>query len=229
MRRLALGLLVLVAFSPSLARAATRTYSTGALHRAIPDDGFLDQSILVRDSGPVSKVVVSLRIEHPADSELTLSLISPGGRTILLSRKRGGSGADYGRGRGCGGPLTVFDSDYGDPIAKGTAPFANFSYEPEQKLSALNSAGAYGRWRLRVSDDAVGNTGVLRCVKLEVNRNVVETRKARKGASKRRSPTANEPTRSIVCACASADQGGSPSTRRSRASTAATARAAGCS
>lgn len=182
MRWLAFPLAVLALAAPSLARAATRIYSTRALHQVIPDGGSVERGIVVRDRGPISRVAVSVRIQHPADGELTLSLISPAGRTILLSARRGGDGANFGTGAGCGGGLTVFDSDYGDPIAKGTAPFDDLAYEPEQKLSSLNGETAFGKWRLRVEDALSGNTGVLRCAKLEISRNVVETRRVRKGA-----------------------------------------------
>src|SRR5438128_479964 len=58
-------------------RAATKTYSSHQLHTAIPDGGTLDKSISVPDAGPVSFAAVGVRIVHPRDSDLTISLLSP--------------------------------------------------------------------------------------------------------------------------------------------------------
>ena len=98
LRRLAL-LFPLVALAlAGGARAATKTYSSHQLHTAIPDGGTLDKSISVPDAGPVSFAAVGVRIVHPRDSDLTISLLSPRGTRILLSAGRGGDGANFGSG-----------------------------------------------------------------------------------------------------------------------------------
>src|SRR5262245_4602143 len=84
--------LTLAAGSP----AATQTYTSHQLHAAIPDGGSLVRSLQVPDPGPVSFIAVGVRITHPHAADLTLTLVSPGGHTVVLSRNEGGAGADYG-------------------------------------------------------------------------------------------------------------------------------------
>lgn len=174
MRRAALLLpLVLVAVAAP-APAATRTYSSGQLHAAIPDGGgTLVEPIRVPDSGPVSFVAVGVRIVHPRDSDLSLTLVSPAGTEIPLSTNEGGDGANFGSdAKTCDGVLAWFESDALDPVSAEKAPFAG-EQRPEQPLTALDGKQARGRWSLRISDDAAGAAGTLLCWQLELSRNVV--------------------------------------------------------
>jgi subtilisin-like proprotein convertase family protein len=156
---------------------ATGQYSSGNLQAAIPDPGRLDDGIVVPDSGPVSNVSVSVRLDHPRDSDLTLALVSPRGTEVVLSRKRGYDGANYGRGpRSCLGDETVFE-DGGIPIASDTAPFVGV-YTPEERLAALRVEDARGLWTLRVTDDVTGKAGTLFCWSLTIGRRVQEHRQA---------------------------------------------------
>jgi hypothetical protein len=121
----------------------------------------------------VSFVAVGVRIVHPRDSDLTISIVSPHGTTIPLSAGRGGDGANFGTGaKGCSGELTWFESDGLDSITTSTAPFAG-EYRPEKPLAALNGQEARGRWTLRVDDRAAGSAGMLLCWQLELSRNVL--------------------------------------------------------
>jgi subtilisin-like proprotein convertase family protein len=177
-------LLLLAALSISVAAApaggATRTYSTGPLAHQIPDVGSVDVPLTVLDKGPVSYVEVSARIDHPRDSDLTLTLVSPSGTTVLLSARRGGAGRNYGVGRPCGFGATLFGEE-GDPIGQAKAPFGHDLFLPEQPLSRLHGEEAAGTWRLRVADDAPGAVGRIRCFKLRLSRDVVSTRTAASG------------------------------------------------
>jgi subtilisin-like proprotein convertase family protein len=140
------------------------------------------RSIDVPDAGPVSFVAVGVRIDHPRDSDLTLTLISPRGRKVVLSAARGGTGADYGSGpKGCSGNLAWFESDALDPVSTQAPPFAE-EQRPEQPLSALNNQEARGRWSLRVDDGAAGARGTLLCWQLELGRNVLEHIRVKQGA-----------------------------------------------
>src|SRR5262249_28613588 len=116
MRRLALLALVLIAPAAAPAHAATNEYSTGNVKVRIGDR--LDQAIDVPDSGPISFVRVSFRIGTPQTSALSISLISPKGTEEPLVVRRS-SGADFGSDeKGCGGIVTVLDSDTtGNPIS----------------------------------------------------------------------------------------------------------------
>jgi subtilisin-like proprotein convertase family protein len=173
MRRLLLILpFALLALAGS-APAATATYTSHQLHLGIPDGGTVRSSIAVPDSGPVSFVAVGVRIVHPRDSDLAISVVSPRGTTVPLSTSRGGNGANFGTGaRGCSGELTWFESDALDSVATGKAPFSG-EFRPERPLTALNGQRARGRWTLRVTDGEAGATGMLLCWQLELSRNVL--------------------------------------------------------
>ena len=167
------ALLVLLALAVS-APAATRTYSSGQLHAAIPDgSGTLVKSMDVPDRGPVSFVAVGVRIVHPRDSDLALTLVSPAGTEIPLSTHEGGSGADFGsEAKGCDGVLAWFESDAFDAVSTQTAPFTD-DQRPERPLTALYGQQAHGRWSLRVSDGTAGAAGTLLCWQIELSRNVL--------------------------------------------------------
>lgn len=181
MRRLLLltplALLALATTSP----AATTTYTSHQLHAAIPDTGSVTRSIHVPDAGPVSFLAVGVRILHPRDRDLTLSLIDPRGHKVVLSAAVGGAGADYGSGaKGCSGQLAWFESDALDPVSTQTAPFAG-EQRPEQPLTRLYGQDARGRWSLEVDDRTAGATGTLLCWELELSRNVLQHVRAASG------------------------------------------------
>ena len=178
--------LVLIVLAVS-APAATRTYTSHQLHTPIPDGGTVASAITVPDRGPVSFVAIGVRIAHPRDSDLTISVVSPRGTRVPLSIRRGGDGANFGSGpKGCSGQLTWFESsesDTPDPISTGTAPFAGY-FKPDRPLSRLYGQESGGRWTLSVTDAAAGATGTLLCWQLQLGRNVVEhLRAAQDGVS----------------------------------------------
>jgi subtilisin-like proprotein convertase family protein len=158
-----------------------KTYSSGRLAAAIPDLARLERSLVVPDAGPVSRVAVSVRLAHPRDRDLTLSLVSPSGTEVLLVAGRGGDGRDFGRGRpDCAGTFTIFMDNPDLSIREGRAPFAD-TYAPERPLAALRREQAQGRWTLRIADGAAEASGTLLCWKLEVSRDVVEVVRSRQG------------------------------------------------
>jgi subtilisin-like proprotein convertase family protein len=173
MRRLLLLVPIALLALAGSAPAATSTYTSHQLHLGISAGATTQSSIAVPDSGPVSFVAVGVRIAHPRDSDLTISILSPQGTAVPLSSGRGGDGANFGSGpKGCSGELTWFDSDGLDSIQTAEAPFGG-EFRPEQPLGALNGQEARGRWTLRVADSAAGATGQLLCWQLELSRNVV--------------------------------------------------------
>jgi subtilisin-like proprotein convertase family protein len=130
----------------------------------------------VPDKGPVSYLEVGLRIDHPRDSDLTLSLVSPAGTAVVLVAKRGGNGRNFGAGPGCD-QLAYFADDNFEPAARAKAPFLD-DVKPDGKLAALNGTEASGQWKLRVADDRSGAAGTVRCWQLTVSRDVVQTQSA---------------------------------------------------
>ncbi|MFN2466653.1 MAG: proprotein convertase P-domain-containing protein [Gaiellaceae bacterium] len=170
----------LTAVAAPSAPAATRTYSSGVLAKALVDPGVTEHALKVRDAGPVSHVSVSLRLDHPDTSQLTVSLVSPSGRRIALVRRQG-PGRDLGTGRGCDGQLSSFDDEYGADIAEAEPPFADGPYAAAEPLRRLYGERARGRWRLRIDDAEPGGRGVLRCWRLNLSRAVVESKLVRRG------------------------------------------------
>ena len=111
MRSLALRLLtpalLLAAAAP--APAATGVYSSGDLALAIPDPGVVEHAITVPDAGLVEDVTVRIRLDHPSDDDLELSLVGPDGTTVVLANHQGAEdGANFGAGsRDCRGSRTA--------------------------------------------------------------------------------------------------------------------------
>src|SRR5262249_30166330 len=97
-------------------------------------------------------VTVKLNITHTYDSDLIIQLVSPSGRVVTLSNRRGGSGDNY--------TNTVFDSTASIPIRNGSAPFAG-TYAPDGSLTIFHSKDAKGTWELEVSDVAYLDQGTL--------------------------------------------------------------------
>lgn len=178
MRRLLLSSAVLLLVTAGPAHAATRTYSTGTINA--PVGASFERSLTVPDSGPVSFVRVSFRITSPDTSALEISLVSPTGTEVALVGGRG-AGADFGSDeRGCGGFLTVLDSDETtNPIAAASAPFADGPYRAEGKLTSFYGENARGRWTLRITNG--GRPARLNCFMLDISRNVPQALTVRSG------------------------------------------------
>lgn len=161
------------------AEAATKIYSTGPVALTIGETA--TAALHVRDRGPVSGVTAAVRIDFPRTGDLRLVLRSPAGTSVVLAANRGGPGRNFGTGKGCGGQLTVFDSQSSSPIREGKAPFGESPYRPEQSLARLHGEEAAGRWTLSIENPRQTRAGSLRCWQLTVSRNVLERRVAQRG------------------------------------------------
>jgi hypothetical protein len=124
----------------------------------------------IQDGAVTAITSVGTRISHTFDGDLTINLISPGGRFIPLATRRGSSGAGYGTGAtSCGGSLVNFSDLATTPIATpGNTPPAPITgtFKPEQPLSGVVGGPARGNWILLVSDQAGGDTGTLHAFSL---------------------------------------------------------------
>jgi hypothetical protein len=93
-----------------------------------------------------------------------------------------GTGAGFGGGRGCKGTATVIDADMDtNPIAEGSAPFADGPYRAEGSLKKLYGEEARGRWRLRIQNSGT-RSATLECLELDISRDVPEKLVARAGS-----------------------------------------------
>jgi subtilisin-like proprotein convertase family protein len=156
--------------------AATKEYSSGPVRIRIHPGASVSSSITVPDAGPVSHLSVQVRIVHPHDAGLSLMLTAPDGTQVPLVRNRGGSGGGFGSGPvSCRGQFAVFE-DSGTPAAQGDAPFVAGPYRPERPLATFNGKEASGSWLLTVDAAAGAASGTIVCWRLDVSRDVVETR-----------------------------------------------------
>lgn len=121
---------------------------------AIPDaDPAGTKSVIaVTDDKTVLDVDLLVEIAHTFTGDLTLQLLTPGGQTIALANRRGGSGDNFAG--------TLFDDEALVPIADGTAPFSE-SFQPDGLLAAADGINANGNWELRVVDNAGSDTGTI--------------------------------------------------------------------
>lgn len=112
--------------------------------RTIPDNDTsgIESRLTIANSGRVTRLIVSVDIEHTFIGDLLVSLTTPGGRTILLHNRAGG---------------------HADNLAK--------SYDSDS-LAALAAAigdQVQGDWTLRVSDRAGLDVGTLRRWALDIS------------------------------------------------------------
>lgn len=112
---------------------------------------------------------VRLLIRHPWAADLHISLVSPGGKTVLLSENNGGGQDNYGNpyAANCNGYMT-FSAASCFPIKTANAPFTANPVKPEQSLLDFNdnTTNPIGDWTLLICDDTELDTGRLDFVHL---------------------------------------------------------------
>jgi subtilisin-like proprotein convertase family protein len=148
----------------------TSTYSTGNIAVPIPDVSTVEVPLNVPDVGGVLKAQALVRLDHTFDSDLRISLVSPGGTptVVTLSNRHGGSGDNYGSGANdCSGTPTTFNDSAATPISAGAPPFDG-TFRPDAPLSAVNGLPSAGAWKLRVEDLAAADVGTIGCFKLKI-------------------------------------------------------------
>ena len=119
--------------------------------------GVTEVIIQVIDNLPIIDVDVKVNISHTYNQDLTLSLIHPDGREIILSQNQGGSGNNYNN--------TIFDAEATTPIQSGSSPYSG-TYIPQGDLASLYNSLSEGSWRFKVVDDATQDTGIIEAVEL---------------------------------------------------------------
>ncbi len=101
---------------------------------------------------PIGNLDVRFSAAHTYDSDLVVSLTSPGGTTSELFRRVGGSGDNF--------QDTLLDDEAPTTIANGTAPF-NGSFKPSSSLTVFEGENPTGSWKLAVTDSFFGDSGKL--------------------------------------------------------------------
>src|SRR5262249_35967568 len=89
---------------------------------AIRDNGTTTSTITINQAPTSADLNVRINIRHTRDSDLNITLPSPGGASVLLVNRRGGSGNNFNN--------TAFDDEDPTSIVAGIAPFAG-TYRPE--------------------------------------------------------------------------------------------------
>lgn len=166
-----------IAASPAAPPARTAATFTGtadiAAPVAIPDGGAATPGaavvsrITVADSRPLLDLDVTTRIKHTFSSDLTVTLTSPRGTTVVLYGSRL-SWTDPNAPGVIAGRDDVFNGRVFDDQAaqEGTATVfqdnvATPAIVPEGALGAFIGENPQGQWTLRVTDDDAGETGTL--------------------------------------------------------------------
>jgi len=111
-----------------------KTHAFTDLRAAIPDDSDagVEKSFAIAQDGAIVDLKVKLKITHPYVGDLTVSLTSPAGTTVVLHNGTGGGN---------------------DNIDK--------TYTAGDGLRAFNGQDATGDWVLSVKDSAAQDTGTL--------------------------------------------------------------------
>ena len=149
--------------------------NTCAQNLAIVDDGCITDDVLYAGftiSGQPNSLGTNVGLEsvdiiltHTWRADLLISLISPSGQEVQLVNGRGGENNNFGNNANC--PTAVFKlKDGGNALS--TIPLTNNvtgTYAPEQAL-ALFTGDPNGAWALRICDDAGGDSGALRFLRL---------------------------------------------------------------
>ena len=136
--------------------AQTFSVSPGVL---IPDNATTNYTMAVSglptqmNLANIGIEAAQININHTKDVDLTITLISPGGRLVKIIQNNGGSGANF--------TNTLFYDTIPVNINAGVAPF-NSSFAPYESLSSFNDlANPNGTWTLRIRDQTATNTGTL--------------------------------------------------------------------
>src|SRR5262249_7035646 len=116
---------------------STITLNSGTLNLPIQDFHTTTSTLNVSQDLNISKLTVTLNINHTWDGDLYIRLRGPDGTTIVLYNRRGGSGHNI---------RATFDDAAATSIGTGKAPF-NGSFRPEQALSAFNGKNTKGAWQ----------------------------------------------------------------------------------
>ena len=130
--------------------------SQGVTSSTIPITG--DPSLNV--SKAVGSIQVTVSLIYPTDGNLTLTLIAPGGQTVILYQNPNDKGQSF--------TNTTFSDSAAGSISGGTAPYTG-TFRPVQPLSGLDGIQAVGNWQLQVSGGIGPNGGILQSWSLSIN------------------------------------------------------------
>ncbi len=143
------------AYQSSSITVTTTPSFTNSTSTPIPDVSTITSSINTTGLTSASLTSVCLNINHTFDADLDITLICPGGISLLLTADNGSLNNNY--------TNTCFNLTSAQVITAGAAPFSSATgYIPQGgPLSNLNGCTPNGAWQLQVTDDAGGDVGTL--------------------------------------------------------------------
>jgi subtilisin-like proprotein convertase family protein len=128
--------------------ALSATFVSDHVPRMIPGVGSVESELNISGAATsISQITLEVTIAHTQIGELTLTLTSPSGTSVVLSANNGGAGDDM--------VNTIFDDTASVSIVNGTAPLTG-QYLPENPLTTFNGENANGMWTLTVDDSTYG-------------------------------------------------------------------------
>ncbi len=111
---------------------------------------------------------IDLVVRHTWIADMTIQLISPGGVTVDLVTNRYDDGNNLGTPGSCPNVLFTLQNG-GAALSDVAASNVNGVFTPEQSLSLFNNgSNPNGTWTLRVCDEATGDDGDVRYVRLNL-------------------------------------------------------------
>jgi subtilisin family serine protease len=135
-----------------LVAPTSQTFAAADPPLPILDNQTTRSAIVINQDLQITDVNVQLTLTHTYDADLVIRLVGPGGQTVVLSNRRGGSGDNFSG--------TVFNDEARVAIESGQAPFFK-SFRPDQSLTAFDNRNARGTWTLEVADVAGFDVGEL--------------------------------------------------------------------
>jgi subtilisin family serine protease/subtilisin-like proprotein convertase family protein len=142
----------LVVYNTTFSLKPTYTFTSSPAIPIGPETYWTVAGLDVPQSVTISKVMLQLNLTYSVDSDLYIHLQAPDGSDILLSNRRGGTGANF--------QNTIFDDQASTSISAGQPPFAG-SYRPEVPLGYLNGKSSQGYWKLWIENRGGTGSGVL--------------------------------------------------------------------
>ncbi len=138
-----------------LNRTLDRVSATSApnVPQDLADYATVKNDLVVTEADIITDVNVTFDIDHTYDADLNLTLVSPAGTRVKLFGDLGGSGDNFRN--------TTLDDEAATSIAAAAAPFTG-TFRPQNPLSAFDGEVSAGKWTLEITDDATGDTGVLK-------------------------------------------------------------------
>lgn len=130
-------------------------YKSGTVNLPIVDNTPMSpatSTISVTAGGTIQKAAILYNIAHTYDSDVDITLSTPGTMNMDVCTDNGTSSDNF--------VNTILDSTCALPITGGTGPFTN-CFQPETSFASLVGTSPTGTWTLKAGDDESGIAGTL--------------------------------------------------------------------